>query len=100
MYMYVYFYVNVLYMYYIYIIWIIADKLLVLGIIFKCGDANPILCNILEHAAEGLAVGEKVKLNSIDLSKLIPNTHTSDNLPAVNYAGSLTTPPCTENVDW
>ncbi|MEO9462158.1 MAG: carbonic anhydrase family protein [Marinomonas sp.] len=58
----------------------------VLGIMFEEGEANPAIEAILGN------VGSSAELN---LADMIPAE-----LSAYNFPGSLTTPPCTEGVNW
>ncbi|MEP2735620.1 MAG: carbonic anhydrase family protein [Erythrobacter sp.] len=58
----------------------------VLGIMFEEGEANPAIDAILGN------VGSAAEL---DLSDMLPAE-----LNAYNFPGSLTTPPCTEGVNW
>ena len=58
----------------------------VLGIMFEEGDANPAVQAMLDN------VGGKAEM---DLTAMLPAE-----LNAYNFPGSLTTPPCTEGVNW
>jgi len=62
------------------------SRLAVLGVFFEEGEANPALQAILD-GVDGKA--------QVDLAGLTPE---SKNVG--NYAGSLTTPPCSEGVNW
>lgn len=71
-----------------------GDKgLAVVGVFFKEGDSNVLLDNYLVNfpKKKGVHKAEKV----IPLAALIP-----ENLDYYHYDGSLTTPPCSEIVDW
>ncbi|MBV7267219.1 carbonic anhydrase family protein [Erythrobacter sp. WH131] len=62
----------------------------VLGVLFEEGDANEGLQMIIDAMPDG--DGANI---SIDMSSMIP-----DELEVYRYMGSLTTPPCSENVNW
>ncbi len=58
----------------------------VLGILFEEGEANASLQTIIDNVG-----GEA----DVDIAAMLPSA-----LTAYNYPGSLTTPPCTEGVNW
>ncbi|WP_164118840.1 carbonic anhydrase family protein [Sphingorhabdus sp. Alg239-R122] len=58
----------------------------VLGILFEEGEANASLQTILDNVG-----GE----TDVDIAAMLPSA-----LTAYNYPGSLTTPPCSEGVNW
>jgi carbonic anhydrase len=68
-----------------------AGNLLVLGILVTEGEASAALAPFIDAAAHPNADGEV----SVDVAGLLPAT-----LEHYEYSGSLTTPPCTENVQW
>lgn len=67
--------------------------LLVIGIWFKEGKENKILDPVWKVMPQ--KAGQEVKVSNIDLEKLM-----SKNMGFFYYNGSLTTPPCTEEVSW
>ena len=68
------------------------DNLLVLGILFEEGEANPVLEELWRHLP-GESAGPAP--DDFDLGRLLPG-----DLSHFSYDGSLTTPPCTEGVQW
>lgn len=71
------------------------DQLAVIGLMIKEGASNPVFENVWSALPqEGTA--EIVKLSEpIDLTNMLPKEQQS-----FQYTGSLTTPPCSENVKW
>ncbi|WP_019864413.1 carbonic anhydrase [Methylovulum miyakonense] len=71
-----------------------SGRLAVVGVFFKVGKENLEFQKILDNAP--LVVGEfKSDSEVIDPYNLLPSSRLF-----YTYAGSLTTPPCTEGVDW
>lgn len=69
-------------------------KLAVVAVLFRRGKANETLQPVLSHLPA--KAGEKRALaGPINVGKLLPADHAS-----FQYMGSLTTPPCTEDVRW
>lgn len=67
--------------------------LLVMAVMFELGAKNPQLDQMLD-ALHGDGVSEHIK-QPIDIDALLPKQH-----DYYRFAGSLTTPPCTEGVTW
>ena len=67
----------------------------VIGIFFEEGKANDNFAKIVEHLPNAPGESKHVADANLDLK-----VHLPQNLDAYHYKGSLTTPPCSENVDW
>jgi carbonic anhydrase len=68
----------------------------VVGVLFKKGKENKALAPVITNAPAELATEAKPVANvDVDLAQLLPQKH-----GYYSYTGSLTTPPCTEGVNW
>jgi len=73
-----------------------SGALTVVGLLFKKGKENEALKSVFANApAEVTTEAKPVEKAELDLTKLLPKKHNF-----YNYSGSLTTPPCTEGVNW
>lgn len=71
-----------------------TGKLAVVGVFIKEGRENPYLQELWDLLPEHLNAHAHPK-NRCDLLHLLP-----EEKPVFHYTGSLTTPPCTEGVEW
>jgi carbonic anhydrase len=71
-----------------------AGQLAVVAVLFKEGKANPVLAKVF-GAMPGKEGGKAELAGGIDAAALLPTKR-----EYYAYAGSLTTPPCTEGVRW
>ena len=67
-----------------------GGELGVLGVFFTEGDANPALASLLRAHSQGNGTAL-----SVDIDEMVPET-----VEVYRYMGSLTTPPCSEGVNW
>ena len=72
-----------------------SGKLAVASVLVKEGKSNPNLAKMIEHMPA--APGDTVHVPD---HKLILQAHLPPYEKAYHYVGSLTTPPCSENVQW
>lgn len=70
-------------------------QLAVVAVMFKEGKSNPILEKIWSKFPLALNHKESIDLSSSDIKSLLPS-----NKEYYKFMGSLTTPPCSENVKW
>lgn len=68
-------------------------RLAVIGIMFARGEQNPLLDDLI-NVIPG-SVGHSQPVMSVNLNDFLP-----DDWHSYRYQGSLTTPPCSEIVDW
>jgi len=70
------------------------DNYAVIGVFYEEGEENPLFAEFLEHFPHQAGVYEDHS-KEIDLMTIFP-----ENRSYYNYSGSLTTPPCSEIVNW
>ncbi|MEO7495009.1 MAG: carbonic anhydrase family protein [Massilia sp.] len=70
-------------------------KLAVVAVLFKFGKENPTLATVWANPPKEKTVETAAAGVDIDLAALLPAEH-----GYYNFAGSLTTPPCSEQVNW
>jgi carbonic anhydrase len=70
-------------------------NLAVVGVLFERGAENPILKKVLDNVPGNIDEVKRVKGVTIDATDLLPVER-----QVFHYSGSLTTPPCSENVNW
>ncbi len=73
----------------------VNGQLVVLGVFVESGKANPELQKILDHLPKEKGKEQDIVGETINPGNLIPA-----NKDYFSYMGSLTTPPCTEGVQW
>jgi carbonic anhydrase len=71
-----------------------AGELGVLGVLFEAGESNPGLGVLVDALGDVEKAGEGIRL------QLDPNDMLPDELEIYRYMGSLTTPPCSQDVHW
>jgi len=69
--------------------------LAVVAVLLDPGAANPVIASLWKHLATHEGPEQKLDAVQIDAAGLLPQDH-----GYYTFAGSLTTPPCTEDVTW
>jgi carbonic anhydrase len=72
-----------------------AGKLAVIGVMIEDGQHNPALETLWAHMPTAPGRSNAVEGVMVNAAKFLPPS-----LASFRYSGSLTTPPCTEQVDW
>jgi len=78
-----------------------TQALSVLGILFVVGSSdNPLLTPIINALSIIPNLGNSTVINFGGFQSVFHDMNTAKTNQYWNYPGSLTTPPCTENIDW
>lgn len=72
-----------------------TNKIAVVGMIYKIGRANSFLQELIDAGLPEKSTSDHVHGNPINLADAL-----TDTAAYYTYQGSLTTPPCSENVTW
>lgn len=70
-------------------------QIAVVGVMFEKGKSNPTIEKIWEKLPIKIDETKDIKLSTEEIKSIMP-----DNKDYYKFIGSLTTPPCTENVKW
>ncbi|VAX12308.1 Carbonic anhydrase, alpha class [hydrothermal vent metagenome] len=70
-------------------------NLAVVSVLLKRGRQNPTLQKVLDNVSSNINEIKVAQGTSISAADLLPRKH-----QLFHYSGSLTTPPCSENVNW
>jgi carbonic anhydrase len=70
-------------------------KLAVVAVLVHSGHANPLVATLWSHLPKDVGKEHVVEGTQIDAAKLLPS-----NKAYYTFTGSLTTPPCSEEVTW
>jgi carbonic anhydrase len=71
------------------------DNLAIIAVLLEKGDEHPVIQTLWNHLPLEVGMGVTPPDAAIDLAKLLPAGRAY-----YTHMGSLTTPPCTENVTW
>lgn len=72
-----------------------GGKLAVIGLLFEQGAENPALTPYWSHLPQSAGPPVDLGRGGVDIRKVLPARY-----DVYRYAGSLTTPPCSEGVNW
>ncbi|MCU7865592.1 MAG: carbonic anhydrase family protein, partial [Candidatus Thiodiazotropha sp. (ex Lucinoma borealis)] len=70
-------------------------NLAVVGVLLQRDNKNPILEKVLDNVSGSINKINLAQGVTINATELLPSDH-----QVFHYSGSLTTPPCSENVNW
>jgi len=73
-----------------------SGSIAVLGVMFEEGSHNKALQEIIDVVPSSTTKSSAIKGDQFNPEQLVPK----DNLSVLRYMGSLTTPPCSEGVNW